>query len=115
MENLKELVSSYRAYSCQTEGFDWDKWNIEKNLVKHKVTSRECEEVFLNKPYLKLIPLTERNQEQRYYAFGLTDQNRKITIVFIIRKDKIRVVSARSMSRKERRIYDKELKKITKI
>jgi len=108
MQDLREIV-------LQIESFDWNKWNIEKNLIKHRVTSMECEEVFLNRPFLKSIPLTEEKKEQRIYAFGTTDRNRKITIVFTIRNNKIRVISARDMSRKERRIYEKELKKSTKI
>ncbi|MEA2082150.1 MAG: BrnT family toxin [Elusimicrobiota bacterium] len=47
--------------------------------------------------------------EKRYYAFGATDRRRKLTIVFTIRNRKIRVVSARDMSRRERGIYDKKL------
>ena len=108
MQNLDNLV-------LKTEGFDWDKWNIEKNLIKHKVTSQECEEVFLNRPFLKSIPITGGRREWRAYAFGITDRNRKITIVFTIRDTKIRVISARDMSKKERRIYDEKLKKIAKI
>ena len=108
MQDLKDIV-------LQTEGFEWNKWNIEKNLIKHNVTSRECEEVFLNRPFLKSIPITEGRREQRAYAFGMTDRNRKITIVFTIKNNKIRVVSARDMSRKERRIYDEELRKIATI
>ena len=108
MEDIKNLIS-------QSGEFDWNKWNIDKNLIKHKVSAQECEEVFLNKPFFKLIPLTEGKTEQRYYAFGITDRKRNLTIVFTIRNNKIRVVSARDMSRKERRIYDKDLEKITKI
>lgn len=30
--------------------FEWDKGNIDKNLVKHNVTDREAEEIFDNEP-----------------------------------------------------------------
>ena len=108
MKDLREFIP-------QIEEFDWNKWNIDKNLIKHKVSAQECEEVFLNKPFFKSIPLTEGKIEQRYYAFGITDRKRKLTIVFTIRNNKIRVISARDMSREERRIYEKDLEKITKI
>lgn len=100
MKNFREIISELKS-------FDWNKWNIEKNLVKHKVYFQECEEVFFNRPFFKLIPLTEKTTEQRYYAFGITDRKRKITIVFTVRNKKMRVISARDMSEKERRIYEK--------
>ena len=34
------------------EGFDWDGWNKIKNLVKHQVENKECEDVFFNQPKL---------------------------------------------------------------
>ena len=44
----------------------------------------------------------------RYYALGHTDASRLLFIVFTIRNELIRVISARPMSRRERRIYDGE-------
>jgi len=108
MRNFKKLI-------LESKSFDWNKWNIAKNLIKHKVHFQECEEVFFNRPFFKLIPLTEKPVEQRYYAFGITDRKRKLTIVFTIRNERIRVVSARDMSKKERGIYEKELEKITEV
>ncbi|KKS80513.1 MAG: hypothetical protein UV54_C0004G0001, partial [Candidatus Beckwithbacteria bacterium GW2011_GWA2_43_10] len=34
----------------QLKEFDWNKGNINKNLVKHKVDFRETEEIFFNRP-----------------------------------------------------------------
>ena len=100
MENLKEFI-------FQINEFDWDKGNIEKNLIKHKVVQSECEELFLNKPVIEEILKTEEQREQRYYALGITNAKRKLTIIFTLRNNKIRVISARDMSRKERRGYEK--------
>lgn len=88
--------------------FEWDKGNIDKNLVKHDVTNREAEEIFGNKP-LKIFPdLKYLEQEQRFVAYGVTNQNRKLVIVFTLRKGKIRVISARVQNEKERRIYEEK-------
>lgn len=35
---------------AKIEGFDWDEGNIEKNKIKHNVSKKESEEVFLNQP-----------------------------------------------------------------
>lgn len=86
--------------------FDWDEYNKDKNRLKHKVTQIECEEVFINDPiYFK----DEKHSqiEERYLAYGETTNNRILTIVFTLRNDKIRVISARDQSKKERLIYKK--------
>ncbi len=88
--------------------FDWDKGNIEKNWERHKVDFRECEEIFLNKP-VKFFPDPKHSKpEKRLVAYGKTNKGRKLTVIFTIRNKKIRVISARPMSKKERRIYGKK-------
>lgn len=89
--------------------FEWDKGNLDKNLVKHDVTNKEAEEIFGNNP-LKIFPdLKHLEKEQRFLAYGVTNQNRRLAIVFTLRKEKIRVISARVQNKKERRIYEKEI------
>jgi len=95
----------------QLESFEWDKWNVEKNVIKHKVTPDECEGLFFNNPLLEEIPTTKEQREHRYYALGITDKGRKLTLIFTIRRKRIRVISARDMSRKERRHYGERVKK----
>ena len=87
-------------------GFQWDAGNSEKNWVTHKVTQSECEQVFLNRPILVDQPLGRQHHEPRYYALGLTENDRRLFIVFTVREEKIRVISARDMSRQERRAYE---------
>ena len=88
-------------------GFDWDSGNIDKNTKKHKVSNFECEEVFFNQPLLTFVDDKHSQKEKRFYILGRTLQNRKLFIVFTIRNNKIRTISARDMSRKERKIYEK--------
>ncbi len=86
-------------------GFQWDKDNIEKNWRKHKVSPVECEQVFFNKA---VFAEDEKHsqREKRYYVLGLTDERRSLFVAFTIRRNLIRVVSARNMSKKERKIYE---------
>lgn len=88
--------------------FDWDLGNIEKNWEKHKVSSKEAEEVFTNKPLEIFEDITHSQIERRFVALGITNRVRKLYIVFTVRKQKIRIISARDQSRKERRLYDQE-------
>jgi uncharacterized DUF497 family protein len=86
-------------------GFDWDKANVEKNWQKHRVSPFECEETFFNEPFYVNEDEKHSEKETRYYALGRTSAGRLLFIVFTIRGRLIRVVSARSMSRKEREVY----------
>jgi uncharacterized DUF497 family protein len=90
----------------QLTGFDWDESNREKNWEKHGVLASECEEVFFNLPLLLQSDATHSQKESRYYVLGHTIAGRRLFIAFTVRDDKIRVISARDMSKKERKIYE---------
>jgi len=86
-------------------GFDWDAGNRDKNL-KHDVQGWECEQVFFNEPLVVLDDPRHSVTEDRYAAFGQTDAGRRLVIVYTMRKEKIRVISARDMDKKERQFYE---------
>jgi uncharacterized DUF497 family protein len=86
-------------------GFDWDAGNSGKNWTKHRVSDSECEEVFFNSPFVVRRDLEHCAEEFRLYALGQTDRSRGLFVVFTIRGKLIRVISARDMTRKERRTY----------
>ena len=90
----------------QIIGFDWDENNRDKNWEKHEVLTGECEEVFFNLPLLLQSDNTHSQKEPRYYVLGHTIAGRRLFIAFTVREDKIRVISARDMSKKERKIYE---------
>jgi uncharacterized DUF497 family protein len=89
------------------KGFEWDKGNSAKNEAKHGVTDRECEEIFFSKPLVGARS-SKGGKEIRYVALGKTYGSRLLTVVFTTRANRIRVISARPMSRNERRVYEKE-------
>jgi hypothetical protein len=93
--------------------FEWDQGNTEKNWVKHDVHYRECEEVFTNVPLLLSLDVAHSQKEKRFFALGHTNQSRFLFVAFTVRKNKIRVISARNMSKKEKRAYE-QAKKIKK-
>ena len=86
-------------------GFEWDRGNSSKNWIKHQCSRTECEEVFFNKPLLVVSDTKHSQNEIRYHALGKTNQDRMLFLAFTVRSDKIRVISARDMNRKERSIY----------
>ena len=90
-------------------GFQWDDGNKNKNWLKHKVSNNECEQIFFNQPFIVDEDIKHSDVERRFYALGQTDTGRKLFVVFTIRNKKIRIISARDMSKKEREIYRKLL------
>jgi uncharacterized protein len=86
-------------------GFQWDDANVDKNWLKHGVTPAECEQIFFNQPLLIENDERHSQEEDRYYALGQTDAGRLLFVVFTVREMHIRPVSARDMSRKERKAY----------
>jgi uncharacterized DUF497 family protein len=87
-------------------GFEWDVGNEAKSQDKHAVGCNEAEQVFLNAPLKVLFDPAHSETEPRFHAFGQTDARRLLTVAFTVRGDLIRVISARPMSRKERKFYE---------
>ena len=98
----------YKEILNQCLGFDWDKGNIDKNWLKHNVSPAEYEQIFFNRPLVIQDDIMHSKTEKRFYALGKTDSKRALFIVFTVRNDFIRVISARDMSPKERKVYDNE-------
>ena len=87
-------------------GFDWD-GNVDKNRERHGITAAECEQVFFQRPILIAPDPAHSQDEVRFAALGTTVSDRRLTIVFTIRDTSIPVISARDMSRRERRVYER--------
>lgn len=105
MENIFEKV----------EGFQWDKGNIEKNWLKHHILHIECEQIFFNELLIVADDSKHSQKEKRWFALGRTESERRLFVVFTIRKNLIRIISARDMNKKEKRKYNEEVKKHTKL
>lgn len=90
---------------AECTGFQWDVGNSGKSWERHQVTQGETEQVFFNRP-VRIAPAKEVQQERRYVALGQSSAGRLLTVVFTIRGTLIRPISARDMSRRERRLYE---------
>jgi uncharacterized protein len=93
----------------EVTGFEWDEGNARKNADKHDVSQAEVEQLFFNEPLMIVPDLVHSMAEIRLHALGKTDEARKLHATFTLRHKgtKIRVISARNMSRKEREYYEK--------
>ena len=92
----------------QFSGFQWDRGNIDKNLIKHNVENWECEQVFFNRPLLVLDDPKHSVSEKRWAVFGKTDADRFLVVMFTKRNNLIRIISARDMNKRERKYYDEK-------
>jgi uncharacterized DUF497 family protein len=72
----------------------------------------EGEQVFFNYPFFTTVDTKHSEREERYVGFGQTNESRLLTVVFVIRNRKIRIISARDMNKKERAWYREEIAKI---
>lgn len=95
---LSELFSG-------VSGFQWDAGNSDKSWRRHGVSQGEAEQVFFNRPIVVANDPKHSQPEPRYFALGRTDAERRLLVVFMLRGSLLRVISARPMSRPERRIY----------
>ncbi len=85
--------------------FDWDLGNYLKNWEKHGVSPEEIEQVFFNHPLI--APDLKHSEKERWFlALGETNEKRLMAVIFTVRKEMLRPISARDMSRKERKIYE---------
>ena len=89
-------------------GFEWDEGNARKSEEKHAVSQAEAEQVFFNEPLLIADDILHSQSELRLHALGKTDNGRLLHLTFTLRQEgtRIRVISARTMSRKERAYYE---------
>ena len=100
-------MTDFSAFAARLAGFDWDRGNAEKNWARSAVSRNEAEEVFFHEPVLLAEDAKHATREPRYLVLGRTNADRRLAVIFTVRRDLVRVVSARPMSRKERTLYAK--------
>jgi len=90
--------------------FDWDKGNKYKNWISHEVTWKEAEEAFYDEKRIIFEDVKHSKIEKRYILFGEIKGGGKLFIAFTMRgkhEEMIRIISARTLKRKEAKIYEK--------
>ena len=91
-------------------GFDWDEDNAQKNWDRHRVAPEEAEDVFFHEPLVIRSDLRHSKREKRYYALGKTGADRRLFVVFTVRRELIRVISVRDINRNETATYERHEK-----
>lgn len=94
--------------------FAWDKGNLDKSYTKHGITPKEAEEIFISEEAFVVPDVKHSQKEDRFIILGKSTAGRSLFVIFTIRKNKVRIVSARRMHKKEVEKYEKA-KKDSKI
>lgn len=88
--------------------FEWDSSNRGKNFKGHRVTDQECEEAFFDPQKGILRDTLHSGREERFLLLGKTKMGRVLFLVFTARGDKIRVISARDINKREKHLYEEK-------
>ena len=89
--------------------FEWDAAKAATNLRKHGVSFGEAATVFADPDALDGPDLAHSTQEARFLRLGRSFSGRVLMVAYTVRgvsnDEKIRIISARRASRKERAAY----------
>ncbi len=98
-------MAEFPALLADCTGFQWDAGYADKNWRAHRVSQAEAEQVFFNRPVVIAPDFGHSDREVRLAALGKTTAGRRLSIVFTVRGTLVRVISARDMGRRDRRLY----------
>lgn len=87
--------------------FDWDLKKAASNLKKHEVSFKEAGTVFGDSLAVTYSDPDHSHSEDRFLTFGMSQNNRLLVVSHTERKGKVRIISARLMTKHERKIYEK--------
>jgi uncharacterized DUF497 family protein len=86
--------------------FEWDKRKAQQNLRKHQVDFTEASTVFADTLSITIPDPDHSEDEERWVTIGLSNRQRLLVVVHTEEKETIRVISARTADRLERRKYE---------
>jgi uncharacterized DUF497 family protein len=87
--------------------FEWDANKARTNQRKHGVSFEEASSIFGDPFSLTILdPLHSEPGEDRFVTIGTSHQQRLLVVAHCDRDDKIRIISARKATRRERSSYE---------
>ena len=86
--------------------FEWDEVKARINKNKHGVSFLEATEVFSDRYSACVHDPDHSKDEERYLLFGVSLKGSYLVVSFTERENSIRIISARHMTRRERKAYE---------
>ena len=93
------------VYYLQGAAFEWDARKAQANLERHNVSFEEAAEVFFD-PFYQFGDAI-RGDEQREFVLGYSLSQRILLVVYVDRRERTRIISARPATRQERKQYER--------
>jgi len=91
--------------------FEWDPNKARGNLEIHGVSFDEASTAFKDTLSLTIHDPLHSDEEDRFILIGNSYKNRLLVIVHLERENKIRIISARKATKKERKQYEETTKR----
>lgn len=88
--------------------YAWDPEKAEANRRKHGVSFHEAATVFGDPLAITFLDPDHSVDEYRFLTFGLSNADRLLVVSHADRGDTVRIISARIVTRQERRIYEED-------
>lgn len=88
---------------------EWDPGKAEANLRKHGVSFEEAATVLNDPVSITLHDPNHSGTEQRFLLLGRGATDRYLIVAIAERDDTVRLISARLMTPRERRVYEEEI------
>lgn len=86
--------------------FEWDPKKAAANLQKHRVSFEEAATVFSD-PLARTYEDPDAPQDEaRELTFGVSSGGRTVVVAHCERRGRVRIISAREMTRREKRDYE---------
>jgi uncharacterized protein len=86
--------------------FEWDDNKAASNLSKHGVSFEEAKTVFDDSLYIDFYDPDHSEKEARYLIVGASVEGRLLIVSYVERGESIRLISAREVTRSERKDYE---------
>ncbi|WP_103668029.1 BrnT family toxin [Pseudanabaena sp. BC1403] len=86
--------------------YEWDENKAVKNLAKHGVSFSEAKTIFDDPLYVDFYDLDHSEDEERYLIVGESNRGRLLIVSYTERRESIRIISAREVTKSEREAYE---------
>lgn len=86
--------------------FEWDPKKAEANKRKHGIGFHEAATIFGDPLAITFADPDHSLDKVRYLTFGLSRFNQMVVVSHTQRGEKLRIISARLMTRQERNLYE---------
>jgi uncharacterized DUF497 family protein len=86
--------------------FEWDPRKSSRNLRVHKVSFQEAATVFQDELSATVPDPDHSDEEDRFITVGISSRGRLLIVSHTERGDRIRIISARELTTRERQQYE---------